>query len=171
MGSNGYGYVLYKILAAGFLAAFLTDLICRKGGFMKKVKLDTEQCARAIFALISEVSYVSVHGVPYVYFKLVRDADAAVVKSILKYNGIDSEIHKSRYYNMYGSKRLVVRAPRGDFDKNLQFKEIFEALRKDKDVIANEYDLKYSDKAPVCFALWPKSKKINFINMMANRTR
>ena len=132
--------------------------------------LDLNQAVVAMFVLCSDVSKLTVHGIPYVYLKPKHRSYVRVVRYIFKKNNIYSELHRSRYYNMCESKNLVVRTPVSDLSENTEFKNVFNSIYADK----NEYclvSLSNSEPSACFFGLWPACKKVKFINEMANKVK
>ena len=133
--------------------------------------LDIDQSVRAIFALCSDVSKLTVHGAPYFYFKPERRCDTKILKYIFKRNNISAEAHLTHYYTNNKSSDLVVRVPVSELeDCPQEFKKCLSTAYKDKTDFAG-CGLFSLDSKPVLFSLWPAYKKQKFIYNIADRTR
>lgn len=133
-------------------------------------ELDLNQAVVAMFVLCSDVSKLTVHGIPYVYFRPRCRGYSQVIQYIFKKNNIYSELHRSHYYNMGETKNLVVRTPVSDLSENTEFKNVFNSIYADK----NEYclvSLSNSEPSACLFKLWPGYRKLKFINEMANKVK
>ncbi len=130
-------------------------------------KLEANKSVLAIFGLCSDVTRLTVHGVPYFYLKPHNKKDLPVIKYVLRKNGISGQTHNSRYYG-FGDRCMIVRTPVNELEKNQEFKRIFEYIynRKEELLFSEE-----RQKDIKLFCLWPSAMKRKLISNIAERVK
>lgn len=131
--------------------------------------LTVQQSVMAIFGMCSDVTRLTAHGTPYWYFNPTRADDARVIKYVFKENDISAHLHKTRYYDCFGTKRQIVRVHTYDLDNNQEFKNFFEYVYNRKEQLSN---VSLADSANTkMFALWSRAKKMKLIESVAEKAK
>jgi len=131
--------------------------------------LTIEQSVMAIFGMCSDVTRLTARGIPYWYFNPKRSEDARVIKYVFKKNNISAHLHKTRYYDCFGTKRQIVRVHASDLNDNQEFKNFFEYVHNRKENLSSDT---LADTANTkMFALWSRAKKMKLIESVAGKVK
>lgn len=138
---------------------------------MNKNNLGVNESVRALFALCSDVSRLTVRGNGFFYLKPKHNQNLKVMKYILNENGVKCGKHRSHYYTLCGSRDLILRVPVYEiaYCANPDFRNEFELMYQDRH---NTLDNCFVDKNSVrFFKLMSKSRKATLVKELILRTK
>lgn len=136
---------------------------------LKMQELNVEQSVKAVFGLCSDVSRLTVHGVPYFYFNAKNPGDVHIIRYIFRKNNVAAQLHRTHYYNGFGGTTKIVRVHPYDLNDNPEFKRVFEYVynRKEEFFCSCLPDRSGTN----LFALWSRANKLKLIQNIAENVK